>query len=271
MAGSKSSRLRLSDVRASYRLVCECRDLGDDPMLWRQRLFTALKSMFGADIIVRVEISHGRTMRLIQIGGLDWGWEARIDRTGCDRDIVDFHAKSRPHPLVREVLAWLTAWDAEMLWLPKRLDRPWDDSLERERVRTSAGADRMLHSFCRMANREALSGLFLNRRIEEHHFTGREWRLVHLIHEEIAPLVGGPLTSFEEPSPSTLAPRVRQVLSCLLEGDANKQISLRLNLRPHTVNQYVKQIFRHFQVNSRSELLARWVRRGWSAKRVWTE
>jgi DNA-binding CsgD family transcriptional regulator len=48
------------------------------------------------------------------------------------------------------------------------------------------------------------------------------------------------------------------VLRCLLEGD-DKQIALRLGLGRHTVNQYIKTIFRHFGTASRGELLARWI------------
>jgi DNA-binding CsgD family transcriptional regulator len=42
-----------------------------------------------------------------------------------------------------------------------------------------------------------------------------------------------------------------------------------LRISAHTVNQYVKVIFSHFRVGSRPELLARWVRRGWSSRAAW--
>jgi DNA-binding NarL/FixJ family response regulator len=68
-----------------------------------------------------------------------------------------------------------------------------------------------------------------------------------------------------------LPPRVRQVLRCLLEGDGDKQIAVRLGLTRHTVNQYTKLLFRHFGVASRTELLARWVRRGFPAGFAWED
>lgn len=79
----------------------------------------------------------------------------------------------------------------------------------------------------------------------------------------IAPLVGGPLARFGEPSPADLPPRVRDVLRCVLEGDSDKQLAARLGIGVYTVNQYTKHLYRHFRVRGRSELLARWVRRGW--------
>jgi DNA-binding CsgD family transcriptional regulator len=56
---------------------------------------------------------------------------------------------------------------------------------------------------------------------------------------------------------------VRQVLGCLLEGDSDKQAAARLRVSRYTVNQYVKLIFTHFNVTTRGELLARWIKRKW--------
>jgi DNA-binding NarL/FixJ family response regulator len=58
-------------------------------------------------------------------------------------------------------------------------------------------------------------------------------------------------------------------LACLLEGNSDKQIAKRLKISNFTVNDYVKSIFKHFGVLSRTELMARWIRRNWSAKFRW--
>jgi DNA-binding NarL/FixJ family response regulator len=58
-----------------------------------------------------------------------------------------------------------------------------------------------------------------------------------------------------------LAPRLRQVLDLLLAGDAEKQIAGKLGLSPHTIHDYVKMVYRRFNVCSRGELLAKWVRK----------
>jgi DNA-binding NarL/FixJ family response regulator len=71
------------------------------------------------------------------------------------------------------------------------------------------------------------------------------------------------LGSLGERSPADLPPRARQVLRCLLEGDGDKQIAARLAISPLTVNVYTKAIYKHFGVSSRTELLARWIRRRW--------
>jgi DNA-binding CsgD family transcriptional regulator len=63
--------------------------------------------------------------------------------------------------------------------------------------------------------------------------------------------------------------RVRAVLRRLPEGDSDEQIAARPGISRHTVNQYTKAIYRRFGASARSELLARWVRRGWGARFAW--
>lgn len=65
----------------------------------------------------------------------------------------------------------------------------------------------------------------------------------------------------EDPLLAGLSPRVRQTLDRLLEGDSEKQIAAKLGVSRHTVHVYIKNLYRHFSVNSRGELLARFVRR----------
>jgi FixJ family two-component response regulator len=59
-----------------------------------------------------------------------------------------------------------------------------------------------------------------------------------------------------------LSPRQREVLSFLLAGDALKEVAQKLQLSEHTVGDYVKQIYKHFSVSSRAELLALFISRG---------
>jgi len=59
----------------------------------------------------------------------------------------------------------------------------------------------------------------------------------------------------------SLSPRMRQTLERLLAGDSEKEIAARLGLSPHTVHVYVKTLYRRFDVCSRGELFARFVRR----------
>ena len=62
-----------------------------------------------------------------------------------------------------------------------------------------------------------------------------------------------------------LSPRHLHTLQYLLSGDSEKEIAARLGVSPHTVHVYVKGLYRHFNVASRGELTARFVRRPVSA------
>jgi DNA-binding CsgD family transcriptional regulator len=114
--------------------------------------------------------------------------------------------------------------------------------------RTSIGPDH----FC---------GLTIMRSLGESKFSRRDKAFLSMLHRELAPMVGRQLAAAHEPSAMHLSPRLRQVLDCLLEGDGEKQVAARLGLTPQTVNQYVKAVYRQFGVNSRGELMARWIRR----------
>jgi DNA-binding CsgD family transcriptional regulator len=116
-----------------------------------------------------------------------------------------------------------------------------------------------------IASGRAIHGLGYFRSLGERPVESRERRLVHLVQQEIGPLIGTALASCREPSLSILAPRLRQVLDCLLEGDTEKQIALRLGVSRPTVHQYLTALYRHFGVSSRAELLAYFLRR-WRAR-----
>lgn len=56
-----------------------------------------------------------------------------------------------------------------------------------------------------------------------------------------------------------LPPRVRQVLALALCGHSRKAIAEKLELSEHTVVDYLKQIYKQFGVNSRVQLLSRFI------------
>jgi DNA-binding NarL/FixJ family response regulator len=56
-----------------------------------------------------------------------------------------------------------------------------------------------------------------------------------------------------------LPPRARQVLALSLCGHSRKTIAEKLELSEHTVVDYLKQIYKQFGVNSRVQLLSRFI------------
>src|SRR5262249_39751827 len=129
-------------------------------------------------------------------------------------------------------------------------DSEWFSSPYHENVHDPLGAGHHLIAFHPVPGGAGeLVGFNVVRvRSETEECLGRVRVLVAEALAVVAPLVGGPVARFGEPSPAELAPRVRQVLRCLLEGDADKQVARRLGISPYTVNQYTKVIYQHFGV-----------------------
>lgn len=103
-----------------------------------------------------------------------------------------------------------------------------------------------------------LSAVSIYRRCGRRTFSARETRMAHIVltevpwlHEAAWPEVAG---GVEVPK---LSPRRLTVLNLMLEGHARKEMATRLGISTHTLDGYVKDIFRHFRVHSQVELIAR--------------
>jgi DNA-binding CsgD family transcriptional regulator len=267
----KNQRIKAAEVRALFLLLGECRELGDDPIVWRQHFYGQLAKMLGADAIAGAEMHNCLTGRMHSPGAVLVGFEQGISVEGLkitwewnaiDPNLSTLWREFRP--ALEASPEGLTAARGQLL-----SDDAWYRCNDYQMAGRLSGTDAVMHSFLSIDGRDFYDGIAFMRGEGEQQFGEHEVALASLVHQETTRLTGGPLAQFEEPRPTQLTPRVRQVLACLLEGDTDKQVAARLDLSPHTVNQYTKQIFRHFGVTSRTELLARWIRRGWSSKAAW--
>ncbi len=268
---SKSSSLRVSDCRRIQHLVGECRELGVGVEAWQLHLLAGLSDLTGGLLGFCGELADFRGTQLKFLGMTDRGWAFDSDRAqylaGLAYFLQEPGAASTLAAYKRGSIAedgvclaksdlftareWVSTPDYELVLRPIRVkDVLWC-------IRTIPGADD-----------EASIGLVLHRHLGERGFGAWDKAVVSETLEALAPLVGGPLARFADPSVAALAPRVRAVLRCLLEGDSDKQIAARLRLSPHTVNQYTKAIYRHFRARGRTDLMATWIRRGWSLQAV---
>jgi DNA-binding NarL/FixJ family response regulator len=264
----ESAGIKLSDIRAMTRLLGECRELGDDPIVWRQHLCGGIAQMVGAELITSGEMTGCLGGNVRMPGGTAWGFENGFNAAGYR--ILMEHGPVRAATF-RAGIGELRARGAMTMARQQLVtDRMWYRSFEYDVIARTIGTDAMIQSMIPIdAARDEVDGMGLCRSTGRPAFSEREVDLVNLVHLEVARQVGGPLSRFGEPAPSQLPPRVRQVLRCLLEGDGDKQIAVRLALSQYTVNQYTKQIYLFFGVSGRTELLARWVRRAWGSKANW--
>jgi DNA-binding CsgD family transcriptional regulator len=225
------------------------------------------------DVVMGGEMGGLPDGPLRTVGTTDWGWVSGFRREGWLEALRWFDRDPLEHPIFRSLVDELKRRPAATM--PRRqllADRDWYRSDAFNVIHVTAGVDATIHSFLPIAETgDTFSGIILNRALGRRSFNEREQRLVAFLHAELTSQIGRSLARFDEPRPSALAPRAREVLRCVLEGDGDKQIAARLDLSRHTVNQYLKTIYRHFEVSSRAELLARWIRRGWNSRCEWVK
>jgi DNA-binding CsgD family transcriptional regulator len=103
-------------------------------------------------------------------------------------------------------------------------------------------------------------------------FTPRQRRIVEMAHSQLRWVYYSLPTAVEQrysapvqmicpcgPQLERMAPRYRRVLNHLLEGGSEKELANHLGLSRFTVHEYIRAIYKRLNVNSRSELMARWV------------
>jgi DNA-binding CsgD family transcriptional regulator len=248
----KSDLLRVQDVRDAYRLIGECRDLGSDPALWHSRMLGGMYGLIGAPATggegswVNL-ISHHR-----QISAFDAGLDARTRElyTAYRRDLGP-----TGNPIWRALLnvrgRLVTRTRRQLV-----SDTEWYRSVVFNEYRRPGKIDHQLTSVYQTSDDGAYSAITVVRALGERDFSPRERRLLNFFHAELGPLIGRALVSATEPSPVKLSPRLRQTLAYLLEGDGEKQVADRLGLSHDTTHQYVKELYRHFGVGSRAQLMA---------------
>jgi DNA-binding NarL/FixJ family response regulator len=133
----------------------------------------------------------------------------------------------------------------------------WQRSFEFNETRRPAGIDDFLASTVRLRDPPAVYGFVLNRPCAAPRFGPRECRLAHLVLRSVARELRRGLALSPGGLFVDLPERLQATLRCLLEGDGEKEAALRLGLSHPTIHEYVTDLYRHFGVSGRAELLAR--------------
>jgi len=90
-------------------------------------------------------------------------------------------------------------------------------------------------------------------------FSPRELKIAHLLFKEI-PWLHMACWSHETRSKvPQLSPRQRVVLNLLLDGQGRKQIASDMQLSENTVSGYIKDLYKHFAVNSHAHLMSKFL------------
>lgn len=107
----------------------------------------------------------------------------------------------------------------------------------------------------RSIEKSSVSSIGIYRRYNAPAFSARDGRIAHIILSEIPWLHEMGWPDDRAVSVPKLSPRKRLILELLLQSCSRKQIATDLGITENTLSGYIKEIYRHFSVQSQPELL----------------
>jgi DNA-binding CsgD family transcriptional regulator len=247
----------MGDISRVYRLVQETTERWDDPRVWREYLLNGACALLGgrmATMLANCGGAPGYFGRFAPVGvvGALEAQREELKRTTAqwqNRSLAEAADANPGFNLLRERMQrqrWATVSRAEMA---------------REGVHPPEDADDFLISVRHvdLPRRVEIVNVFRPHIGEP--FSDREVALLKLLHDEVAPLVGVRLATEDQFCREGLSTRLRETLTHLLHGKSEKEAAAAMGIGSRTVHDYVTTLYEHFQVSSRSELLAYFVRR----------
>lgn len=249
----RSRKPTLKTLRDAYALVGECRELGADPLAWRQHLAEGLCAIIPDTNVIVYELNVSRhTNRKFTSSFVGHGWttgEARdlfLAYLACgdlaENPLLNHVISAREGLLVTRAFHLMPVEDWRCLSLWEFVD---EADLDIDSVTTAS---------TRGDRKQAIT---VHRYKDAGPLAERDASLISLLQREITSGLGGRLASFAVPSALELPFRSREVLMHLLRGWTVKQIAAGLDISRHTVIDYIKVIHKHFGVSRRGELIAR--------------
>ena len=233
---ARSERLRLTQVRAACRLVGECRELGDDSLMWQRHLLTESARLIAAQVGLggckQGMRSQSATFGPLEMISVWWGRPADERLWLCF--VSEFPARGRPgirlgRPRERPVVQ---TWTREQVVG----EREWYSSAMFNDYMLKANIDLGIVSW-HLLNGSMTHAVSYHLAIGERKFTQRERRLVRFMHPEVGRLIGNALAGPHGAGRSALSPRLRETLDCLLEGESEKQAARRMGVRFFTAHE----------------------------------
>jgi DNA-binding CsgD family transcriptional regulator len=259
----------LKEVSTVIRLVREVCDLWDDPQAWREHLLHGACRLVGGHVGIILEDDHsaargyfGNLCVTSMVGlpdtmrGLVQPAISQLDQRKYD-DVSD-----NVMPGVNKLWSqmqqqgWVTLAGNQIADAAAYHVSPFYES-----YRKQIDSDDFVVSIRLVDLPQRPEAILIDRPHGAADFGPREIALIKLLHDEVAPLVGVRLTTEEHLSRNGLSKRLRGTLTLLLEGYSEKQVASELKLATRTVHDYVAMLYEHFQVSSRAELLAYFIRR----------
>ena len=248
----RHDRLSVGDVRALLRLCNELHAAGHDPEARKRRLVEGVRDLTTADHAAATVAAFGAGAVPAVISSVRAGGDAVADGAACawdvyrrlrrsGRSVAAANATASPTAGGKPGAEWCTA-----------------EPGPRARTRGRPAAGPAVHSLLPLGDGRIVACLTVGREPGLPGFTPRERAMVCALHAEVGWLYR-PDVMRASSETRALSRRQLETLQHLLAGKGEKQIAAEMKVRYNTVHHYVKALYRHFRVTSRSELLARWV------------
>ncbi len=246
--------MRATDVQQILRLVGGAAELWYQPSLQRQFTLDSLCTL------MRARAGVCFTWGDVMVGGptpcSDFTCVG-LDASGTAL-FEDFARTGTPRDPVMDVLAAVQGRTITFTRREAVADADWHKSDHFNQLRNPLGLGPSLYIKIHAQLIDRTTVVLLARPTGADAFNERDAYLVDLCLSEMAwPFT--PDMTYVDPRVESLQPRLKKVMKLLLEGDSEKQVALKLKLSPHTVHEYVKNLYSELGVCSRGELLAQWV------------
>jgi DNA-binding CsgD family transcriptional regulator len=245
-----------SDVLSMVRLLGDVAKLNGPTAMKRRALMNGLAELIDADawswIVSRAAKQNDNpAVAMFMYDGLSEEQFARYAQVMQDRTNtpVEYKALNR------------------LRLTHKRFTRSWDQLVTAEewygpknrKILDALGFEHVLYSVKVLDDDGLFSGIALKRRLGRSNFTPRQRRIAHVITGEIDWLHYDEKIASVTHKVRPLAPRLRTVLTLLIDGNSIPQIADKLSRSPHTINDYTKELYQRFAVKSRAGLLRHFI------------
>jgi DNA-binding CsgD family transcriptional regulator len=258
----------LDDVSKVIRLVREVCDRWDDPQAWREHLLHGACALMDGHVGMMLTEHEGRVhyfgrLSVTSVVGLPADKKMLVQPAISEmqhrfyQDVSDNYLPGLTKlydDLVRQ--GWVTVERGQMAD-----EKTYHAAPYYLNFRKQLDCDDYVASIRMVDVPRRPEGISIDRPHGAAGFGAREVAILRLLHDEVAPLVGVRLATEDHLCRDGLSRRLRETLSLLLEGMSEKQVAGELDLSIKTVHEYVGMLYKHFQVSSRGELLAYFIRR----------
>ncbi|MEM1071896.1 MAG: LuxR C-terminal-related transcriptional regulator [Planctomycetota bacterium] len=251
----------VDDIRGVFRLLNECLELWADPEAWQQHLLAGASSIVGDSPASQLQLFQPTDQpdrpQLIPLASVWPSEEAReLYLESCDP------ASGVELPNFASAIGPAMQGGAIGITRPMVVpDEAWYPSPFFQRYVKPTGSDEFVIGITPAPQLRGLLNISTMRAIDAEPADHRFAAVLAILAQELVPLIGTRLALADQKSMAGLTPRQRQALELLLEGFSEKQVAAEMGVKLSTAHTYIVQLHKHFDVQSRGELMSYFVKR----------